>query len=135
MIEVFNPDELSVCYNYPSNMSNSLWRQFNGTFACIKKIKSLSVLITGKYIFHEVCQNGESIIYFDVIDDRGKVNPIESSLILVVTSFHVSIFAVDEKGLKRVRRVSIGTDAVIVKIVNECPTSCPSRCLLRSSSH
>lgn len=111
--EVVDIEELKVCYNYPYHLSNNPWRPFNGTFACIKQINQLSVLIADKFIFHEVCQSNECVVFFEVIDSAGKVNPKDSSFIVIVTSFHISIFAVDEKGLKRVRHVSLGNDRVI----------------------
>ena len=61
------------------------------------------LLTVDKNVSNEVCEKGEELIFFDVIDDTGKVTPKSATYIITVSTFHVSVFALDKKGLKRIR--------------------------------
>lgn len=112
--EVVDSQELNAYSNYPSSDDVLYWRPFNGTFAIIKKqAQSRPLLAVDKFTSNEVCEKNEEVILFDVIDDSGKVTTKSASYILTVTTFHVSIFAIDKKGIKRIRHVSLSRDHII----------------------
>lgn len=113
--EVTDNEELKICLNYPLNRNNQFWRPFLGTFACIKNISSVPVLIVDKLVYNEVCESNEKVLLFDVIDESGKVTPKSARYILIVTTFHISIYDIDSKGIKRIRHVSLSSSDPIIE--------------------
>lgn len=112
--EVVDEQELAIYANYPKNDPEiKFWRPFNGTFASIKYVNGRYVLTVDNLTSNEVCEKNEKLIYFDVIDEGGKVTAKNATFILIVTTFYISIFAIDKKGLKRIRHVSISRDPIV----------------------
>lgn len=113
--EVVDPIELSVCVGYPPNLNNRFWRPFCGSFACIKLIESVAVLILDKLVIGDICGRGEEIILFEIIDRNGKVSARDAIFILIVTSLSISLFGIDENGLTRMKHVTMRDSDPIIE--------------------
>ena len=114
--EKSNKIETIPSYTYPPNSWGYFWKSFGSSFIYIPKDASSNMLTFENQQVEAVDKN-EAVIMLDVINDQGIPNT-KGNFIVLVTTHHVNIFAIAEKGgkLKRVRHVSTPSavnDAII----------------------